>query len=41
MESPVDTVQARIVWGSHVSTIKWGLLTHAQYVSCRSSNATD
>jgi len=23
----LDTVWAQIVWGSHVSTIKWGLLT--------------
>ena len=30
MESLIDVAQAQIVWGSHVSMIKWGSLTLAQ-----------
>ena len=30
MESPIDTTQAQIMWGSHVSMIKWGSLTLTQ-----------
>ena len=26
----IDTAQLRTMWGLHVSTIKWGLLTLAQ-----------
>jgi len=26
MESPLDTAQSQTVWGSHMSTIKWGSL---------------
>lgn len=30
IQSSVNTAQAQIVWGSHISRVKWGMLTLAQ-----------
>jgi len=33
MESAIDATRAQAVWGSHVSTIKWGSLMLAESAS--------